>query len=436
MRKGIRAMGLILVLWIAAGCGNSQGKIAAANPSAAEAAKPAQDSVVIIPVQAEAPERGDISSYFETTARVEAENRVQVMAEGAGECLKVCVEEGDSVKQGDMLAELDKRTIQATIGQTEVQVRQTNTAFDIAERSLAEGIGARAERDNARFAHEQALAALNMQKVQFDKLTLRAPISGIVTKRNIQQGQIVSMGMAVFTVVDPASFMVVIAAPEKELARLKMGQMAKVIIDAIGNEEFDASVRRINPGVDSTSGTVKVTLDFDAAARARLRDSAFARVRLILETHAQALLVPKDALIEENARKYLFVVMENDADVKKPAEVSEAKAGALPEEKQPESAPMPKPETPGLVSERFEVQVGLEDSRHVEILSGIDDQALVVTLGQHTLKTGSHVMVTNATETLKTKLGLSPENALKAAKENRAGQPQDDGGSSRNRHHH
>ena len=73
-------------------------------------------------------------------------------------------------------------------------------------------------------------------------------------------------------------------------------------------------------------------------------------------------------------------------------------------------------------AERIEIQTGLEDSKSIEILSGLDDQALVVTLGQHTLKPGSKLTVTNATDEILSKAGLSADEALKTAREKRAGE--------------
>jgi RND family efflux transporter MFP subunit len=417
-------LSLVFLAIVAWGCNFTNAKVADSEKAKTEDKMKPDQSDIIIPVQAALPQRGPISLYFETTARVEAEDHVQVMAEAIGECEKVLVEEGDRVKAGDILMELDTKTIQATIGQAEVQVRQTKTAYDIAERSLAEGIGAKAERDNAQFAHEQALAALNMQKVQLAKLTVRAPITGIVTKKNVQAGQLVASAAPVFTIVDPKTYMLVINPPEKEIARLKVGQVARVTIDALGNEEFEAKVRRINPSVDPGSGTVKVTLDFDAAIRAQLRESAFARVRLVLDTHENALLVAKDTLVEENARKYVFTVQQKTEEGAGKATASDLpkEAGAL-----AASTDAAAPEKPDFIANRVEVQIGLEDSNAVEILSGIDDTALTVTLGQQTLKTGAKVTVTNASAEILAKAGLSAEEALQAAKEKRSREDQQGG---------
>jgi len=431
MRNWLAVLVLALVLGSFVGC-DIVGRKAKSQDVEDEAEKTAEEETeVVIPIEAEQPDRGDISSHFETTTRVQAENRVQVPSEGVGECVAVRVEEGDRVEMGEVLAELDTTDIRLTIGQGEVQVRQTKTSYDIAEKSLKEGIGSRAERDNAKFAYEQAVAALEAQKVQLEKQTVKAPIGGIVTMRAVQVGQFVATGVPLFAIVDPASFMLTISPPERELSRLHEGQVAKVTIDALGNEEFAATVRRVNPNVDPMSGTVKVTLDFDEETRGRLREAAFARVRLVMETHENALLLSKDAVVEENARKYVFVVVEREAQAQGPqeaepqagedkaeenvaAEAAGAEAGeddeAADEEGDAEEA------GPVLVANRVEVQTDLEDSNFVEVVSGIDDESLIVVLGQHTLKSGARVRITNAAAEIQARSGLSAEEALEAAK--------------------
>jgi multidrug efflux pump subunit AcrA (membrane-fusion protein) len=163
-------------------------------------------------------------------------------------------------------------------------------------------------------------------------------------------------------------------------------------------QEFTAKVRRINPSVDPLSGTVKVVLDFTPADKLKLREAAFARVRLVMDTHKNALVVPKDAVLEENARMYLMTVL------------PETQANA---QGQPASAA---PEETAYVAQRIEVKTGLEDSNNIEVLSGVDDSTQVVVLGQHTLKQNSHVTITSAEKELKAREGVSFDEAIAAAK--------------------
>ncbi|NLV42669.1 MAG: efflux RND transporter periplasmic adaptor subunit [Candidatus Hydrogenedentes bacterium] len=356
-------------------------------PDAPEAA--AQTERILVPVEVQKPARKDISSYFETTTRVQAERRVEVLAKGAGICDRVFFEEGDRVAAEAVLAELDKTELAAQVRQAQVTLRQQKTTFEIAEKSLAEGIGAPVERDNARFAYEQAQAALEMNEARLAHQTVRAPIGGIITRRSLQEGMLVSPGMPAFTIMDPDSYALPISVPEKELAKLAVGQEALVRVDSLEGEELRASIRRINPSMDPLSGTVKVVLEFGEADRARLRDSAFARVRLVMQTIKDALVVPKDAIVEENARSFLMV-----------AEPPAAEAGA-------ESAH---------VARRVEVEKGLEDSEVVQILSGVSDESLVVVMGQHALKPDAEISVTTAAREIESRKDMEVGDALEAAR--------------------
>jgi len=417
MRICLTVLTLALVLTAGAGCGN----FAKATDRADKLMTGEKAEEVLIPIEAAYPHRDSISAYFETTSRVEAENRVEVVSKGMGQCLSVGVEEGDKVKAGNVLAELDKEELEAQLRQTRVNVQQNKYQMEKAEEQLSEGLVSPYEAENARFMYEQAQATLNTQEVNLKNQTILAPISGVITHRNIQQGMLVSSGMPAFTIVDPESYILPIKPPEKELTRLREGQEAKVSIDSRPGEEFVARVRRINPSVDPISGTVKVTLDFDDETRPFLREKAFARVRLVMETRENVLVVPKDTLIEENARTYLMAVRESQSEAR--AEETPAEDAGDPPSGQSEDAAKEDAieETeaargPRLIAERVEIQTGLEDSDNVEIVSGVDESTLIVTLGQHTLKPGSAVRITDASTEILSRADMSAEEALDAAK--------------------
>ena len=410
--------------------------------------KDLESEKVRIPIEAAYPGRKDISAYFETVARVQAERRVEIVSKGTGLCLKMLAEEGDTVQEDEVLAELDKEELQAQIAQSRVSVKMNEYQMKKAKEQLAEGLLSPYEAENARFAYEQATASLRMQEIQLKHLTIRAPIGGVITQRNIQEGMLVSAGTPVFSVVDPSSYMLPINPPEKELVRLAEGQTARVTIDSRPGEEFTARVRRINPSVDPAAGTVKVTLDFDEDARQYLRDSAFARVQLVMETHENALVVPKDTIIEENARTYVMVVREQPAEEPEGSEKETESAKAAEAEDaqgRAETAPAQetsasetetgseddadaedaqwraekKPEKPSLIAERIEVKTGLEDSNYIEVVDGIDEETQVVTLGQHTLKPGSAIEITNAETQILSRADISTEDALASAEARR-----------------
>jgi len=355
---------------------------------------------VVVPVETAPAQRGNIATYFETTSRVEAERKVDVAAKASARCANLLVEIGDTVEQGQVLAELERDEAQAAYAQTDVSVRQNKAAYERARQQFEEGLGPKVEMDNARYAYEQSLATLESQRIQLENLTIRAPIAGIVTQRDIQPGMLVSTGFQAFRIVDPSSYILTISPPERELPRLQVGQVAKVTVDALRGKEFDARIRRINPSVDPISGTIKVVLDFDDDVRKSLHEAAFTRVKLIMATLQNVLLAPKEAIVDEEGRQYVFLAnaagpaaAENVADADAPTEYT---------------------------AERVEVRTGLEDSDRVQILSGVAEGDILITNGQHTLKPGAKIRITNLHDEIFKNASVSTDEALAAAQLRRA----------------
>jgi membrane fusion protein (multidrug efflux system) len=261
--------------------------------------------------------------------------------------------------------------------------------------------------DNARYAYEQTLATLETQRILLDNLTIRAPISGIVTQRDIQPGMLVSNGFLAFRIVDPSSYILTISPPERELPRLAIGQVAKITIDALRGREFDAKIRRINPSVDPISGTIKVVLDFDEDVRKLLHDSSFARVKLVMATLQNVLLAPKEAILEEEGRQYVFVVR------KPPAAADSAPLA-------PGEQPIDASEEETFIAERVEVQTGLEDAQRVQLITGVAESDLLITNGQYTLKPGSRVRLTSVRDAVWQNADSTADEALERAKAKRA----------------
>lgn len=391
-------------------------------------ARPTQDTPaprMVIPVEAGLPFRGPISEFLETVSRIEARTRVEVVAEGMGRCISVHADIGDFVQQGQLLAQLDTTEMAAQLVQNEVQVRQQRADYERAKQGYEFGGMPRAELDAARFAYEQGLASLRVQRLQLDNLTITSPISGLVVMENISVGQFVNTGTPVFTIVDPATFQMVVEPPERELARLSTGQDAIVTVDAIPGRQFRAEVFRIDPSADPITGTIRVRLRFDDADREALREGLFGRVRLVMDTIPDALLVSRDVVLEENGRYYIFVIEEQSPEeyieermTESVAAASEDPEGVLEEAQE---IPVELPDEPVTVAIRREVEIGLQDSHFVHVTSGLNDDDLIVTVGQGNLRSGSEVTITTADSALAENINITREEALRRAREARGG---------------
>lgn len=391
--RGALGAALSICCVAAMGCGGMTDAVPKEN---ADANAPIR---VVIPVEVQQPEQGAISAYIDSRTRIEAEANIELASQGTGRCVQLLAEEGDVVKKGDILAQLDREEAEANYRQNQIQVQKQKNDYERAKEAFKAGLMPEADYESARFAYEQGQASLETQRVQLDQLTIKAPIGGIISDRMIQVGMLVTSGAPVFKIVDPDTFKIVINPVEKYLADLEMGQAAHVTVDALPGEEFVARVSRINPAVDALSGTIKVTLTFDKGQPVeKLLAAAYTRVKLVMSTHENAMLLPKDAIIEENGNDFVFVVKAGEAD--DTTETPDTVDG----------------DAESLVAHRVQVDVGFEDANRVEILGGIDETDRVVIVGQHNLKDNANVRVTTAEAEISANIDLTPEQALEKSK--------------------
>lgn len=364
-----------------------------------------------IPVRAEYPRRDSISDYFETTSRVTADHQVEVMSDAIQRVSEVLVEEGDRVERGQVLAELDKREAEASLRQQEIQVSQYETDYERARRGYEAGVTPRVEYENARFAYEQGKASLETQRIQLGDLTVEAPLGGIVTEVVARPGTMMSSGTPVCTIVDPETYQLVIHAPEREMRRLREGQRATVRLDAAPDRTFTATVSRINPSVEPASGTVRTTLQFEDADPEDLLQAAFARVQLVMTTREDALLIPRDAILEEAGRQYVYEVAPYDALSEHELESDEPTETFIEEFGE------------RLVAKRTEIETGLQDSYYTEVVEGLNEDSRVVTMGHHNLRHGADVRIMDSeeeAEALESGIRMPADEALERAREMRA----------------
>ena len=391
----------LVVLLLLQGCKEGDNK--------ADASRKPQERITYS-INAEFPSRMSLFDSKEMDGNILAERSVDVVSKGTGECKKMLVEEGDIVKEGQVIAELDQEELEVQLLNSSLSVQQQKYQYDMLKAQSDDpliGTASPFEVKNAKLAWDQAAASLKLQQVQLRHQKIKAPISGIITRKTIQKGMMVTAGAPVVTIVDPTSYYLPARIPEKDLGKLQNGQAAQVEVDSLGGDPIPATVRRIDHDIEG--GFVTIIMDFDKEIRKQLREGAYVRVHLIVETHENALVVPKDAVLEEGGRQHVLVVRDEPPIV---TDDDEAEVEAKPEE----DAKTHK------IAEKVYVDVGLEDSNYFEILSGITESDQIVTLGQRSLEPGSRVKVSSVEEELESRAEMTPEEALEKANQEREAQ--------------
>ena len=340
------ALSIGSVLLFALGCGEEQ---AAQGPGRGgwggrEAAA--------IPVKGEQVTRGDMNAYIETYSRLEAERRVSVLARTTGLVEELAAEEGDSVRQGQVMVRLNKDELSLNKRQAQEAFADASANYNRIKALHERGMVSQSEYETARLRLDNAKLALEEAQLNLAYADITAPIAGIVTERLVELGDLVRGNQEVFVVADLSPLLVKIFAPEQRMYQLHPGQEATIAVEALPDTSFRARIRMMSPEVDPASGTVKVTLE--VASGGILKPGMFATVRIITARRPQTLIIPKKALVLETDEDDVFLI--EDGKVR-----------------------------------RVAVELGFVEGDQVEIVAGLSEGDQVVTIGHEGLKDGAAV---------------------------------------------
>ena len=347
------------------------------NGAAAQTKAPTVDAV---PVEIALAAHSAISASYSGTAALVADHEAQVTAKTSGVLKKLYVEEGMTVKAGQLLAELDDADAMAKAKQAEAQMHKAEATFAHAQAAIPKHLIPEYEYEQDKFDLAAQRAAYDAAKIQLSYTRIVAPVDGVIAERSIKLGNLVQANQNLFRIVGMNPLQAVLNVPERQLGILKAGQTVQLEADALPGKKFSGSILRIAPVVDAASGTFRVTCQFHDAS-AVLRPGMFARIDIVYDQRADALTVPRSALVEEDGQTSVFVV-----EKAPPAPVAKAEA-AKPATKTPVVA------ANGLIAHRQLVKTGYSDGDKVEIISGLDAGARVITVGRNAVRDGTAVLV-------------------------------------------
>ena len=343
--------------------------------AAAQTKAPTFDAV---PVEVALAAHSAISASYSGTAALVADHEAQVTAKASGVLKKLYVEEGMTVKAGQLLAELDDADALAKAKQAEAQMHKAQATFAHAQAAIPKHLIPEYEYEQDKFDLAAQRAAYEAANIQLSYTRIVAPVDGVIAQRDIKIGNLVQANQNLFRIVGMNPLQAVLNVPERQLGILKAGQAVQLEADALPGKKFAGTILRIAPVVDPASGTFRVTCQFRDAS-AVLRPGMFARIDIVYDQRPDALTVPRSALVEEDGQTSVFVV-----DKAPPAAKAEAGKTAT---KAQAAAPA------GFIAHRQLVKTGYSDGDKVEIISGLNAGARVITVGRNAVRDGTAVLV-------------------------------------------
>ncbi|MGX5731698.1 efflux RND transporter periplasmic adaptor subunit [Pseudoxanthomonas beigongshangi] len=305
-----------------------------------------------VPVEAVAATRRAVAASYTGTTTLEPRAESQVVAKTSGVALAVMVEEGQQVSAGQALVRLDPDRARLAVAQAEAQMRKLENNYHRARQLVDQQMISANDVDQIKFDLENARAQYNLTKLELSYTTVVAPISGVIASRSIKTGNFVQINTPIFRIVDNSKLEATLNVPERELATLKAGLPVLLQADALPGKTFEGVVDRVASVVDAGSGTFRVVCAF---ADKTLQPGMFSRIRIDYDQRADALVVPRIALLDDGDPA-VFVVRDGKAA-------------------------------------RVPVKLGYADGEWLEVREGLKAGDRVVTAGKVALRDGSAVQV-------------------------------------------
>lgn len=322
--------------------------------SEAQAKQGDSPKIEAVPVEVVKASRRPVAASYAGTAALEPRGESQVVAKTSGVALAVLVEEGQTVRAGQPLVRLDPDRSRLAVAQAEAQMRKLEGNYRRSQQLVQQQMVSANDVEQIKYDLDNMRAQHRMATLELSYTTVTAPISGVIASRSIKTGNFVQINTPIFRIVDDSRLEATLNVPEREIATLKAGQPVSMTADALPGREFTGTVDRIAPVVDAGSGTFRVICAF--AGGDILQPGMFGRIRIDYDQRADALVIPRAALLDDEGDPAVFAVRDGKAV-------------------------------------RVAVKLGYIDGEWVEIREGLKAGDGVVTAGKIALRDGTAVTV-------------------------------------------
>jgi RND family efflux transporter MFP subunit len=323
-----------------------------------------------VKVKVEKVKRGELTRYLNYKGTVLPWKQANIGPDVSGRIDKIYKKQGDEVKKGTLLAQLDTTTMELQKKQVEAALEVANASykdaalnFERIKKLVEKNAVSQMQYEKAQLALEaadtqkkSAEANLNVIKHTLSNSYMAAPFDGIITSKNLEEGDMINpmMGMTagVLTLMDLSKVKVHITVPSEDIEQIKVNQKCLININSVVGEQFPGVVYSKNLAADPVSKTFKVEIMI-LNPEIIIKAGVFAEVMIEVSKKEDVLLLPHSAVVEEK-----YVVLYNDGKAKV-----------------------------------IEVQVGDKNDEFFEIVSGVTQDQLIVVEGNYDLKDGALITV-------------------------------------------
>ncbi len=305
------------------------------------------------PVELGKPEKLSWPKSVTALGSLRSDESVIVRAEQSGRITALNFKEGQPVKAGQMLVQLDDSVARAELEQARANQKLGKAKFDRAAELKERNFISGQAKDEAENVMRVADATVSLAEAKLTKLTIKAPFSGTAGLRTASLGDYVKDGQDIVNLEKTDLIKVDFKVPELFQSKIAVGQSLSVALDALPGQTFTGKVYALNPQLDTAGRAVVLRAQMDNRSRL-LKPGMFARVRLTLSETGDAVVVPEQAVAMQGEDQVMFKVVDGRAM-------------------------------------RTKVEVGQRREGKVEIVEGISANDTIVVVGWQRLRDGAAV---------------------------------------------
>lgn len=282
-----------------------------------------------------------------------SEQSVVLRPEVSGRIQRFGFDDGQRVRKGQLLVQLDDTLQQAQLKQAQAQASIARTNLQRSRELLAQGFVSQSAVDQNAASLEVAEAQVALAQAQLTRMRVVAPFDATAGIKRVNVGDYVKDGADLVNLDNLSVLAVDFSVPERFLARVKPGQPVEIEVDALPGRSFRGRVEATESQVDANGRALLVRARVDNAG-ALLKPGMFARPRLVFAVREGALVVPEQALVPQGQRQFVFKIVDGPGGQK--------------------------------VAQRVEAKLGLRLPGQVELLEGVAAGDRIVTAGQARLR--------------------------------------------------
>lgn len=295
----------------------------------------------------------------EAVGTLRSRQGVTLRPEVSGRIAAIGFNEGQRVKRGQLLVQLDDTLQRAQLQQAEAQASIARTQLQRNRELVAQNFVSQSAVDQSAASLEVAQAQVALAQAQLARMRVLAPFDGQSGILLVSLGDYVKDGADLVNLEDTSQVWVDYRLPERDLARVKPGLAVEVLVDALPGRRFNARIEALDSQVDANGRSLLVRARLDNRDGV-LRPGMFARARTVLGVRENALVVPEESLVPQGGKQYLIKVVDGPG---------------------------------GKVSQRIEAKLGMRVFGRVEVLEGLKEGDVLVTAGQARLMRGDALPV-------------------------------------------